>query len=137
MRIAIGNPLPNGIKRGTTYETTVSITDDDTAGVNISESSLEIEEGASAGYTVVLTSEPVGDVTVTMEGAAGTDLSLGNAILTFTPLDWSIPQTVTVTADHDDDAVAEPVVTITHTPSSAADANYEGLERGRRRGDRG
>ena len=114
----------------TPYETTVSITDDDTAGVNISESSLEIEEGASAGYTVVLTSEPVGDVTVTMEDAAGTDLSLGNAILTFTALDWSIPQTVTVMADHDDDAVADPVATITHTPSSAADANYEGLSAG-------
>ena len=127
VKIAIGTPLPNGIKRGNTFETTVSITDDDTAGVNISESSLEIEEGTSAAYRVVLTSEPVGDVTVTMEGAAGTDLSLDNAILTFTPLDWSIPQTVAVMADHDDDAVAEPVATITHKPSSAADSIYEGL----------
>ena len=127
VKIAIGTPLPNGIKRGNTFETTVSITDYDTAGVNISETSLEIEEGTSADYRVVLTSEPVGDVTVTMEGAAGTDLSLDNATLTFTPLDWSIPQTVTVTANHDDDAVAEPVATITHKPSSAADSIYEGL----------
>ncbi len=130
VKIVIGIPLPNGIVRGNTFETTVSITDDDTAGVNISESSLEIEEGTWADYMVVLTSEPVGDVTVTMEGVTGTDLSLDNAILTFTALDWSIQQTVTVMADHDDDAVAEPVVTITHTPSSAADANYEGLSVG-------
>ena len=43
----------------------VTVTDDDTAGVTISETSLDIEEGDFDTYTVVLDTEPVGDVTVT------------------------------------------------------------------------
>ena len=37
--------------------------------------------------------------------------------LTFTPDNWSVPQTVTVRAAEDDDAVADPAVTLTHTVS--------------------
>ena len=113
----------------------VTVTDDETAIVTISESSLEMVEGATATYTVVLGTEPTGDVTVTIGGVAGTDLSLDNAgtdlsldnaILTFTDQDWNTPQTVTVTAEQDDDAVDEPVVNLTHTVGSTVDTAYDG-----------
>ena len=37
--------------------------------------------------------------------------------LTFTTDAWNTPQTVTVTANHDDDAVADDPVVLTHTVS--------------------
>ena len=57
-------------------------------------------------------------MTVTIEGITDTDLSLDKATLTFTGLDWNVPQTVTVAAEHDDDQVDEPAVILTHTLSS-------------------
>ena len=108
----------------------VTVTDDDSVGVTISDTSLDMEEGDSAAYTVVLTSEPAGDVTVAIEGITDTDLSPDNASLIFTAQNWSIPQTVTVTAEHDNDAVDEPQVTITHSVSSTDDPTYGGLNVG-------
>ena len=57
-------------------------------------------------------------MTVTISGHSGTDLSLDKNILTFTADDWDSPQTVKVTAAHDDDAVDDPE-TLTHTASGA------------------
>ena len=127
VKLDFGTTLPPGVSAGTVAEATVSITDDDTAGVSVSTTELEIEEGDSGTYTVALTSEPAGDVTVAIGGVAGTDLSLDKISLTFTPGNWDTPQTVTVTAGHDDDAVDEAAVTVTHTVSSAADAGYNGV----------
>ena len=87
----------------------VTITDDETAVVTISESTLVIEEGATATYTVVLDTAPTGDVTVTIGGVADSDLTPDKTSLTFTDQDWNTAQTVTVTAEQDDDAVDETV----------------------------
>ena len=104
----------------------VTITDDETAAVTISESTLGIEEGATVTYTVVLDTAPTGDVTVTIGGATDNDLALDKTSLTFTTTDWDTPQTVTVTAEQDDDAVDEPVVNLTHNVSSTVDNAYDG-----------
>ena len=64
---------------------------------------------------------------VTVGGVADTDVSLDKTVLTFSDQDWDTAQTVTVTAEHDDDAVDEAVVTITHTVSSTADSTYQGV----------
>ena len=105
----------------------VTVTDDDTVGVTISETSLDIEEGDSDTYTVVLVTEPVGDVTVTIGGITDTDLTLDKTTLTFTTGNWDTAQTVRVTAEQDDDAVDEAVVNVTHTVTSTADSDYDGL----------
>ena len=89
---------------------------------------MTIEEGNSDTYDVVLNTEPDGDVTVTIGGTTGTDLSLDKDTLTFTDQNWDQPQTVTVTADHDSDAVDEAQVTLTHTVSSPDDGAYDGLD---------
>ena len=83
---------------------------------------------SGAGYTVALATEPTVDVTVTIGGHAGTDLTLQGPrlrsdVLTFTPDNWNRPQTVTVTAAHDDDGVNDDE-TLTHT---AAGAEYDGV----------
>ena len=105
----------------------VSVTDDDEVGVTISEISLEIEEGDFDTYTVVLDTEPVGDVTVTVGGITDTDVTVDKTTLTFTTGNWDTAQTVRITAGQDDDAVDEEEVTITHTVSSTADSQYDGV----------
>ena len=106
---------------------TVTITDDDEPGVSISKASLDIEEGDSDTYEVKLDTEPAGNVMVTIGGTIGTDLSLDKDTLTFTEQNWDQPQTVTVTADHDDDAVNEDPVTLTHTVTTQEGSDYDGV----------
>ena len=73
--------------------------------MTVSKAALEIEEGASDTYTVVLDTEPAGDVTVAIGGVADTDVSLDKTVLTFSDQDWDTAQTVT--AEHDGDAVVK------------------------------
>ena len=101
----------------------VTVTDDDTAAVVLSPASITVNEGDTTGvtYTVKLSHAPAGAVTVTIGGHSGTDLSISGTALTvnqlsFTALNWSAAQTVTVKADNDDNAVSESL-TLTHTPS--------------------
>ena len=105
-----------------TASVAVTVRDKDSAGATISEATLTIEEGDSATYTVVLGTEPVGDVTVTVGGVTGTDVTLDKTVLTFTMQNWDTAQTVTVTAEDDDDATDEALVTLTHTVTSADDS---------------
>ena len=99
---------------GATLEATGTITDDDTRGVTVSPTTLRVDEGSSAPYTVVLESQPTADVTVTVSGATSY-LSVNKTALTFTPSNWQAEQTVTVSAADDDDALGRPPVTLTHT----------------------
>ena len=118
--------LPTRVTAGSTNQTTVNITNDDTAGVTVSPTSLSIDEGDDAEYTVVLDTKPTGTVNVTIGGISATDLSVDNNSLTFTTLNWSTPLTVTVSAAEDTDA-ADETATITHTVSSSADSIYDGI----------
>ena len=87
----------------------------------LSETDLTVTEGDAAGssYTVKLATQPTGEVTVTVSGHAGTDLTLDKTSLTFTSTTWDVAQTVTVTAAEDDDGVTDAGVTLTHTASAA------------------
>lgn len=103
-----------------------AITDNDVTGVTVTESggSTDVAEGgATDSYTLVLTSQPSADVTITIAGDADVDADL--ASVTFTSADWDMPQTVTVTAVDDAAAEGTHTGTITHSASSA-DAGYDG-----------
>ncbi|HLO87914.1 MAG TPA: DUF4114 domain-containing protein [Nostocaceae cyanobacterium] len=105
----------------------VSITDNDTVSVIITQSdgSTNVAEGgATDTYTVALSDAPSSDVTITLNG--GTQLTTNTNQLVFTPQNWNLTQTVTVTAV--DDAVSEGTHTgtIQHTVSSS-DNNYNNL----------
>ena len=99
--------LPERVSAGTIAAAEVSIVDDDTAAVAVSVSSLSVAEGGEETYTVALGSEPTDAVTVAaaVAGPAGADVTVEPAALTFAADDWDSPQTVTVAAAHDDDAV--------------------------------
>ena len=100
-----------------TLSATGTITDDDDRGVTVSPTKLEVTEGASDGYTVVLRSQPTGEVTVAVSVPEGTDVTVDEATLTFTSSTWEEAQTVTVVAAEDDDALADEAVTLTHQVS--------------------
>ncbi len=95
--------------------------------VRLSRSSLTVDEGSDAKYTVRLASESWPDTsqTVTVNIPTGSGFSTTDTSLIFTGTtdgDWNTPQTVTVTAASDDNAVQE-TTTITHTIDSAIVTN--------------
>ena len=94
--------------------------------MTVSETALTVDEEDTTGssYTVVLDAEPTGEVTVTVGGHAGTDLTVTPGSLTFTTGNWDDARTVTVTAGDDADAVNDEV-TLTHT---VAGGGYDGVE---------
>ena len=82
----------------------LTLADDDTRGVRLSRSELEVGEGGQGTYTVVLDSQPTAEVTVTPSRRSGdTDVTVSGA-LTFTAGNWDTAQTVTVSAAEDADA---------------------------------
>ena len=88
--------------------------------------SLHVTEGSSSGssYNVKLATQPTAEVTVSIAGTSGTDLSLDKSSLTFTTQNWSTAQTVTVTAAHDTDE-SDDAATLAH---AASGGDYEEVE---------
>ena len=107
-----------GAYEGLTESVDVTVDDDETARVVLSESSVEIDEGNTTGatYTVKLSSEPTATATVAIEVPSGASLSLDKTTLTFASSNWNTEQTVKVTATDDADA-ADEEETLTHTAS--------------------
>ena len=103
----------------------MNLTDDDSAGVTVTPTSLTIPEGGGLAYRVMLTSRPSHDVTVTVTHSGDRDIGIDDQELTFTDSDWETAQTVTVSAAQDDDA-RDDVATLSHSVAST-DADYNGI----------
>ena len=88
------------------------------AGVTVTPTALTVPEGSSAKYTVVLTSQPSADVTISLSFASGSDedITVDKTSLAFTTDNWDTAQTVTVSAAEDTDT-ANGTATIDHTVS--------------------
>ena len=98
---------------------TITIEDDEARGVTIEPRSLKLDENSAGSYTVVLDSKPTDDVTVTPSLAGdAASLTVAPPSLTFTAIDWGVPQTVTVTAAPDDDPL-DATATVTHAVTGA------------------
>ena len=106
---------------------TVTIVDDDTAGVSVSKSAITITEEDTTGdtYTVVLDSQPTANVTITIGGQSAADITATPTPLTFTTTNWATAQTVTVTAANDTDTVTD-THSLTHSAVSS-DTDYSGI----------
>ena len=97
----------------------VTIADDDARGVTVAaDDPLGVDEAGSATYTVVLDSEPTGEVTVTPEVTGDPDVTVAPAVLIFTASTWHVAQGVTVSAADDDDTVDD-TATVTHAVAGA------------------
>ena len=119
----------SGNSCGSVCTATVTIIDDDTAtpGVTVSTTALTVTEADTTGdsYTVVLDSRPTADVTVTVAGHSGTDVTPDPTTLIFTTMNWDTARAVTVTAGDDADTTDDSV-SLTHGATSA-DTDYGGI----------
>lgn len=76
--------------------------DNDSAGITVSAASGNTTEaGVTASFTVVLTSQPVANVTVNYNSNDLTEGTVSPASLTFTAANWNVAQTVTITGVDD------------------------------------
>lgn len=82
----------------------VTTLDDDTAGVTVNPLSGQTSEaGGMTAFSVVLDSEPLDDVTITVSSSDSSEGTVNKSSLTFTSLNWNQAQSVTVNGV--DDAV--------------------------------
>ena len=116
---------PSGYSAGEAKDFMVTVTDDDTAGLVLSATTLGVDEAGQNTYTVKLQTQPTTTVTVTVSsddtGAATATVS--GSTLIFTASNWETEQTVTVEGVDDDDSANE-TVTVTNTASGG---EYEGV----------
>ena len=105
----------------------LNVADNDSSGVNVSTTALTVREEDTTGdsYTLVLFTPPTADVTVTVAGYSGTDVTPSPTTLTFTSQNWETAQTVTVKAANDADRTND-FVTLTHSAMST-DPGYQGI----------
>ncbi|MXZ80912.1 MAG: hypothetical protein F4Z15_06000, partial [Gammaproteobacteria bacterium] len=113
-----------------------TITNDDTVGVAVSPTTIEVAEVDDTDtssvkehqgtYTVVLTSQPTADVTVSVASSDASAATVDLSTLTFTSTNWNIPQTVTVTGQDDNvhNTGGSRSVTVTHAVSGTG-SGYE------------
>ena len=86
-------------------------------GVVVSESALSVAENdGTATYTVVLKSQPSGNVVISATSGAVANATVSPGTLTFTSGDWNRPREVTVTGKGEGSA------TVSHAVDSSADA---------------
>ena len=109
----------------------VRTTDDDAAGLIVTESdgsTVVTEAGATDAFTVALGSSPSNNVVLNVTSANLLEARVAPARLTFTPGNWSVAQTVTVTGVDDtaNDGDQTTVVTVS-VDAAASDEVYDAV----------
>ncbi len=103
---------------------TVTVNDNDTAGIERIVTRTSFSEGNALTYTIRLTSQPIAGVNISLAEAPTGVLSPPlNSPLRFTALNWNVPQVVTVAAADNFVAEGTRVVAIAHSVASS-DPNY-------------
>ena len=97
---------------------TLQLRDSNVREVSIVPTEIVLDEGDSDSYTVALTSQPTGTVTVTQAVDSGEGLTLGFASLTFDANNWARRKTVFFTANQDADG-ADEKITFSHSVTGA------------------
>ncbi|WP_445302029.1 S8 family serine peptidase [Microcoleus sp. K1-B6] len=125
--VTLSNPIaPGPTPTITTASATTTITNDDTASVVVNPDSglTTTEAGGTATFTVQLNSEPSANVTVGLSSSNVAEGTVSIPSLTFTPANWSAPQTVTVTGVDDNIADGNQTYTIFTAAAVSTDSNY-------------
>lgn len=102
--------------------------DDSTVDVSPTAGLVTTENGGQASFDVVLTAQPGADVTITIASSNTNAGTVSTPLLTFTPGDWNVAQTVTITGLNDaPPAVGNTPYTILTGAAASADPNYNGV----------
>ena len=100
-----GNNLLTFAEQPATNGSTVADVTQLGGGLALSRTDLLIKEGDTGTYTVVLTSQPSNDVTVSVDDHPPGRATVSPTSLTFTADTWNTPQTVTISSTEDSDYV--------------------------------
>jgi hypothetical protein len=105
-------------------------TDNDTAGITVTAESFltTTELGGTATFTIVLNSEPTGNVVVPLSSNDATEGTVSSASLIFTPVNWNAPQTVTITGINDLVADGNQIYSVVTAAAMSADNAYHGID---------
>ncbi len=107
---------------------TVANTDNDAAAFTVATSATNVNEGATVTLTVVLRTAPTTNVMIDISTSDDTELTVGSVTVTFTAGNWSVTQSVTLTAVDDADVDGNQNVTLTTAVNDpASDAAYDPL----------
>ncbi|MFC1748885.1 FG-GAP-like repeat-containing protein [Pseudomonadota bacterium] len=113
---------------GTPSSATVTIVDDDTAGIIVNTvSTLTTEAGGTASFTVKLNSEPSDNVTIAYSSDDSSEGLVHPASLIFKGSNWYIPQTLTVVGQVDGIVDTDVEYTVSAVGATSNDDNYSGL----------
>jgi large repetitive protein len=107
--------LPDQIVAATTL-------DNDTAGFILNKTTASVNEsGSTDSFTVVLTAQPLTNVVLNIGASDTTEATVAPVALTFTPGNWSVPQTVTITGVDDalDDGNMASTITVSVNDASS------------------
>lgn len=115
-----------------TASLTVSVGDDDTAGVSVTESggtTATAESGATDTIGIKLTSQPTASVTIPVSSSNTAEGTVSPASLTFTTANWNVSQTVTAIGVDDTPPVVDGngAFTIVLGAATSVDGVYAGL----------
>ena len=125
-RTSLGTNVGGGANpHATANSFPVVVADGMTGALTFSRTSVTVVEGETATYTVVLDTEPTGNVSVVLTVASGFKISATPALLTFTTSNWDEPQTVTVNGTEDNDG-ADETDTIVHNASGGGYGGVSG-----------
>lgn len=127
LRLRLSNA--SGATLGPGSDSTLTITDDDIAGVTVTPTSglVTTEAGAAATFTVRLNTQPNSDVIIGLASNNPNEGTVSTASLVFNAANWNIPQIATVTGVDDnvvDGDVNDAIVT---SAASSADPFYNAL----------
>lgn len=109
-------------------DVTVTVTDNDTAGVTLNQTALTVIEPTGAStFTVVLTSRPTSAVSFDISTDAACTSSLST--VTIEPQTWNTPHSITIQAVNDDiiNTGGQRTCAVTTSATTSQDNNFQGL----------
>ncbi len=105
----------------------VSITnlDDDAAGITVQPTTGQTSEaGATASFSIVLTSQPLADVTIDLASSNPAEGTVSSSSVVFTPVNWNTPQTIVVTGQDDNISDGNTAYSIITSAAVSTDSAY-------------
>lgn len=110
-------------------DVSVTNTDDDIAGVGVTPTTglVTTERAATAMFSIVLQSQPLADVSISIASSNVNEGVPNVASVTFTPLNWNTPQSIVVTGVDELVLDADVAYAIQTGAATSADGVYSGM----------
>ncbi len=100
--------------------------DNNTAGISVSPSTINLNEGENDTFSISLNSQPTSDVTINLSSSDENEVTISTGSVTFSPSDWTT-KTITVTAINDQIDDGDHSYTIITSNASGSEPDYDGM----------